>query len=151
MSSVKHNSLIYELQKERRVEIDDSVVESIRAKFTNNYFGLPPYAMQQSAGALAYQCRKPMAQNLFEQNDHHSLTSAQGGERSGDGTRGGKKDDDHDGHGSGGDGKAESMNYIAQRKVASALLTMVSNPLMLKHFLYKGGYDAVLRLIGECK
>ena len=41
--------------------------------------------------------------------------------------------------------------FTAQRKVAQALLTMVSNNAMVKHFLHKGGLDAVLKLIQECK
>jgi len=40
-------------------------------------------------------------------------------------------------------------NYTAQRKVAKALLTMVSNDIMIRHFLFKGGLDAVLKLIQE--
>jgi hypothetical protein len=42
-------------------------------------------------------------------------------------------------------------NVTAQRKVAKALLTMVGNDVMIKHFLYKGGLDAVLKLIHDSK
>jgi hypothetical protein len=43
------------------VELDEEVLQSIRSKFGfKNFFGLPPYAMQQTPQALTYQCRKPV-------------------------------------------------------------------------------------------
>ena len=44
-----------------------------------------------------------------------------------------------------------SNSNIAQRKVAHALLTMAKNDIMVVHFVYKGGYDAVTKLITESK
>jgi len=46
---------------------------------------------------------------------------------------------------------SSSNSNIAQRKVAHALLTMAKNDMMVVHFIYKGGYDAVTKLITESK
>jgi hypothetical protein len=133
-------SLIHALQKDYKVDIPQETVESIRAKFKNNYFGLPPYAMQQSAGGLVYQCRKPMPREALDSSDHHSLPS-QGGERPDSNKKSIEISIE----------KMDETNYTAQRKVASALLAMVSNAVMVKHFLYKGGFEAVMKLIAESK
>lgn len=42
-------------------------------------------------------------------------------------------------------------NPAAKRKVAHALLTMVSNETMAVHFVYRGGAEAVMKLIMESK
>lgn len=138
--SGSRSSLIKELQHEHKVHVPVEVIDKIRSKFTNNYFGLPPYAMQASPVALAYQCRKPMAANLLTGGDHHSMPS-QGGERQESRSRAIESFT----------GEKAEINYVAQRKVASALLTMVSNPLMLKHFLHKGGFEALLKLVDTGK
>lgn len=123
----------------RSPRINDETVSMIRTKFTKNYFGLPPYSMQQSADGLAYQCRKPLVDVL---DDTHEESQVMENERPDTGNRKNLE--------STVDEKGET-NFTAQRKVASALLTMVSNPLMMKHFLYKGGFEAVLKLVKECK
>lgn len=46
--------------------IPDEVISKIRSKFPNNYFGLPPYSIQQTPDALAYQCRKAAELKHFE-------------------------------------------------------------------------------------
>lgn len=133
---------MHDLKKDYQVDISSDVVDKIRSKFTHNYFGLPPYAMQQSPDGLAYQCRKArQIEDDEEASDQAEMPTA-GSERPDSSSRKAIVAAEE---------KSDDTNYAAQRKVASALLTMVSNPLMLKHFLYKGGYDAVLRLINDCK
>jgi hypothetical protein len=123
--------------------ISDEVIHKIRSKFTANYFGLPPYSMQQTPDALAYQCRKAVELKLLEDEGDLSRTRpVHENEKTELGSRRNL--------GSNQDHKSES-NVAAQRKVASALLTMVSNPSMMKHFLFKGGFEAVLKLINESK
>eukprot|EP00981_Chlorochromonas_danica_P010405 scaffold3198_cov191-Ochromonas_danica.AAC.1 len=41
-------------------DIPIDTIQSIRQKFPKNYFGLPPFSLQQTSSALAYQCRKPI-------------------------------------------------------------------------------------------
>ncbi len=120
--------------------VSDDVIVKIRNKFTKNYFGLPPYSMQQTPEGLAYQCRKPVEFKLLEDDETEKVKPIQESDRSEIGSRKNLNSTQ--------DQKSQT-NVNAQRKVASALLTMVSNPLMLKHFLYKGGFEAVLKLIGE--
>jgi hypothetical protein len=127
-----------ELQSPR---VDAETVALIRSKFKKNYFGLPPYSMQQTANGLTYQCRAPLESDLLEDSSQLEVSN-QELERPGTGSK----------------RNVENMldekgasNFVAQRKVASALLTMVNNPLMMKHFLFKGGFEAVLKLVKECK
>lgn len=135
--------MIHDLQKDYQVEISQDAIERIRSKFSHNYFGLPPYAMQQSPNGLAYQCRKPRQVDAGAEDGDESQESSLQGAPVPDSSS--KKVVAQSSE------KSEEINYVAQRKVASALLTMVSNPLMMRHFLYKGGYDAVLKLISESK
>ncbi len=125
----------------RSPRINDETITHIRTKFTKNYFGLPPYSMQQSAGGLAYQCRKPLM-DQYDDDDIQEASQVAENERPDTGSRKHLE--------SIVDEKGET-NFTAQRKVAAALLTMVSNPLMMKHFLYKGGFEAVIKLVKECK
>lgn len=120
-----------------------SLVNSVRSKFTQNYFGLPPYSVAQSAESLAYKSRAPLDDDIYDDPDdpHKDQPSA-----SIDTTDTTKKKNMHSSVDLPTDG-----NYTAQRKVARALLTMVSNDIMIKHFLFKGGLDAVLKLIQESK
>lgn len=127
-----------ELQSPR---IDDETVALIRSKFKKNYFGLPPYSMQQTANGLTYQCRAPLESDLLEDGSQTEILNPEL-ERPGTGSKrnlGNIVDD------------RSSSNFAAQRKVGSALLTMVNNPLMMKHFLHKGGFEAVLKLVKDCK
>ncbi len=55
----------------RSPRIDEDTMNFIRTKFTKNYFGLPPYSMQQSASGLAYQCRKPLV-DLYDDDAHET-------------------------------------------------------------------------------
>lgn len=135
--------MIHDLQKDYQVEISQDAIDRIRSKFSHNYFGLPPYAMQQSPNGLAYQCRKPrQVDATTDDGDGSQESSLQ---------RAPVPDSSSKKVVAQSNEKSEEINYVAQRKVASALLTMVSNPLMMRHFLYKGGYDAVLKLISESK
>ncbi|RYG69224.1 hypothetical protein EON64_03265 [archaeon] len=127
-----------------KTSIDDihpETVSSIRTKFSKNYFGLPPYSIQQTSDALAYQCRKPLEKALDDQDADEGKFAE-------------KVERVDTGHRKTHDLSADSGNKqdsYAQRKVAAALLIMAKNPLMRKHFLSKGGYDAALRLLSECK
>lgn len=134
--------MIHDLQKDYQVEISQDAIERIRSKFSHNYFGLPPYAMQQSPNGLAYQCRKPRQVDAAAEDGESQESSLQGAPVPDSSSKKVVAQSSE---------KSEEINYVAQRKVASALLTMVSNPLMMRHFLYKGGYDAVLKLISESK
>lgn len=104
-----------------------------------NVFGLPTIE-KPSADALVYQCRKqlviPTVQIQEEKKKRaelrigsHSLSMDQF--------------------------KAEKakqeLSYPAQRKVANALLMMVTNETMLYHFMHKGGVDALFKLVRESK
>lgn len=98
--------------------------------------------MQQTPDALAYQCRKAVEFKLLEDEGDSRIRPIQENERSEIGSRKNLESTHNQ----------QSLNNVAaQRKVASALLTMVSNPLMMKHFLFKGGFEAVLRLVNDCK
>jgi hypothetical protein len=121
-----------------------SLINSVRSKFTNNYFGLPPYSVAQSAESLAYKSRAPLDNEVYDDADEHTkdVLSAASNDKTDTNT---KKNFQ-----SSIDLPADG-NYTAQRKVARALLTMVSNDVMIKHFLFKGGLDAVLKLIQESK
>jgi hypothetical protein len=121
--------------------ISDDLLHTIRSKFPNNYFGLPPYSLQQSPSGLTYQCRKPIESDILD--DEGSLQSTV--------TPGAERVDTANKRNQGATVDAKATNYTAQRKVASALLTMVSNQLMLQHFLFKGGFEAVLKLINDSK
>jgi hypothetical protein len=121
-----------------------ALVNSVRSKFVNNYFGLPPYSVAQSAESLAYKSRAPLDSNLYEDDADHTNKQALTNNDSADTST--KKNL----HNSIDDLPADG-NYTAQRKVARALLTMVSNDVMIKHFLFKGGLDAVLKLVHESK
>lgn len=124
-------------------EVPQELMLSIRSKFSNNYFGLPPYSMQQTPSALAYMCRKPLDLEPDEEDadlesNSEVLIKTERVDTSHRRTH--DLSSDHPKH-----------DQYAQRKVASALLIMAKNPLMRKHFLSKGGYEAALKLIADCK
>lgn len=123
--------------------IAGSLVSSVRSKFSNNYFGLPPYSVAQSAESLAYKSRAPLNNQAYEDSDeqstHQQLNSNEKTDTATKKNLQNSIDLPADG------------NFTAQRKVARALLTMVSNDVMIKHFLFKGGLDAVLKLIQDSK
>jgi hypothetical protein len=123
-----------------KIELSTELVTSIQSKFKKNYFGLPPYSLQQNPGALAYQSRKQLAVNSFYETENHASHHHTDNEKNDLSSRRNQE--------SASDLKVES-NYTAQRKVANALLTMVRNEIMMKHFLNKGGLEAVLKLVGE--
>ena len=125
-------------------QIPSSLVNSVRSKFTHNYFGLPPYSVAQSAESLAYKSRAPLDNDIYDDDDadhssHQQLASNDKTDTTTKKNLQSSIDLPSDG------------NYTAQRKVARALLTMVSNNVMIKHFLFKGGLDAVLKLVQESK
>lgn len=127
------------------ITLSKEKTQKIRSKFPNDYFGLPPFSVQESCHALAYKSRKPLENIQFDDDDHsHGVTL---GEKSNE------KSDSiaRKSHASSADLRSGENNYTAQRKVISALLTMVSNEHMVKHFLHKGGLAAVMRIIGESK
>jgi hypothetical protein len=123
---------------EEKIIVSDELRESIHKKFPHQVFGLPSSSFQQSALSLTYRCRKAVDQDelvedeperVEEQENQVSSLSALIKEGNID-------------------MKVEG-NSSAQRKVASALLTMVKSELLEKHFLHKGGLEAVLTLVNE--
>lgn len=120
-----------------------SLLNSVRSKFTQNYFGLPPYSVSQSAESLAYKSRAPLDNHKYEDSEehsaHHQLLNSDKIDTAAKKNNLNSVDLPID------------NNYTAQRKVAKALLTMVSNDIMIRHFLFKGGLDAVLKLVQESK
>lgn len=122
--------------------LSNEVLSTIRNKFSNNYFGLPPYSLQQSPSGLTYQCRKPIEHDILDDDEEEGsqLTAVQT-----------ERVDTANKRSQGTTSDLKKTNYTSQRKVASALLTMVNNAIMLPHFLYKGGFEAVLKLISEGK
>jgi hypothetical protein len=115
---------------------------SLHLKFSKDYFGLPPYTVVQSPEALAYKSRAPMDSKRYyiyeDQASTHDVIDEGGG------VEGFVMSISEE-------VEVNDTNYSAQRKVARALLKMVSSNMMIKHFLSKGGLDAVLKLISESK
>lgn len=136
-----HGNIRVDGMLRRPTEINPEAMQSIRNKFAKNYFGLPPYSMQQTSSALAYQCRKPLdrADEGEEDEDESTSKITEKTEKIDITHRKTHEIIEHRG------------DAYAQRKVASALLIMARNPLMRKHFLSKGGYDAALKLLSESK
>eukprot|EP01031_Cornospumella_fuschlensis_P045398 gene45398-55547_t len=143
MRKLNSSSLMHVDVMMSKTSVDDihpETVSSIRNKFSKNYFGLPPYSIQQTSDALAYQCRKPLEKPLEQDADEGKLEE--------------KVERVDTAHRKTHDMSAENaskQDSYAQRKVAAALLIMAKNPLMRKHFLSKGGYEAALRLLSESK
>jgi hypothetical protein len=135
------HTLLDKSRAERNPHLDEGTVALIRSKFAKNYFGLPPYSMQQTASGLAYHCRAPR-EDSSEESTHTEILDVQENERPDVSSRRNIEDTANE--------KADT-NYTAQRKVSSALLTMVNNPQMMKHFLNKGGFEAVLKLVKDGK
>lgn len=101
-----------------------------------NYFGLPIHAVTQTPMGLVYRGRKPNL-NIFEseeeeQRNKKELTENQNillqAENS--------VEEKH----------TKKDNFIAQRKVAKALLAIASNPTTVTHFVLQGGLDAIFKL-----
>lgn len=120
--------------------ITDDLKNSIRTKFPKNYFGLPISCIQQSPDALVYLGRKPMVDEILDLLSESSVPQVIEAEKSDLSSRKSYNGKDN-----------KSDNYVAQRKVANALLTMVRNSLMERHFLHKGGFEAVVKLVSESK
>lgn len=119
------------------IENEDSV--NVHVKFPRNYFGLPPNALQNTSNALVYQCRKPMVSAYLEDSSDDILVAQE------------EKYDKSGKFESKSESKEIEVNFAAQKKVAQALLTMSKNPIMVNHFVHKGGIDAVVRLIADSK
>jgi hypothetical protein len=104
-----------------------------------NYFGLPIYALNRTAGGMVYHSRKPVDLGTEDSGPtQHTI-----------------KDDAN----SGLDDPAsflllEAMgmkknNFVAQRKVAKALFAIASNAATAQSFVIKGGMDAVIKLVHD--
>jgi hypothetical protein len=104
-----------------------------------NYFGLPIYALNRTAGGMVYHSRKPVdlgdedsgpAQNAItddanadaDENAAFLLLEAMG---------------------------MKKNNFVAQRKVAKALFAIASNPATAQSFVLKGGMDAIVKLVHD--
>ncbi|KAJ1400609.1 hypothetical protein B484DRAFT_242006, partial [Ochromonadaceae sp. CCMP2298] len=112
---------------------------SLTQKFPQNYFGLPPYSVAQSAEALAYKSRAPLDNRTYT-DDHASQQHVSSDKSEGEIVKRNSLSLVEVG---------SDTNYSAQRKVARALLKMCCSEVMIQHFLNKGGLDAVLKLISE--
>lgn len=138
----RHSLLRQGSRHQDNTPLSEEQIKQIQAKFVKNFFGLPPYALQQTPDALAYQCRKPLDDDFLDQVDDTQYNSQQDGEAN-ENTLFEASDST--------EGLHVVTNFTAQRKVASALLTMVSNQVMLKHFLHGDGFKAILRLISDTR
>lgn len=103
-----------------------------------NYFGLPPYALNRTAEGIVYQCRKPY-EGLFGTDDVKKNTTVA------------TDLNDEMANLIKHESKHKHANSSAQKKVVAALKAMASNSLMLPHFVYRGGTDALLKLSYESK
>ena len=142
-----------------------------KKKKIKNYFGLPNYAYASSSSALVYKARKHADEeessedikkralrelgatkaisSYDELSPTHTSTSTINSKGHGEsGHKAGETDLNKNKTASSGGG---SNNVAAQRKVAEALVTMARNETMARHFMHKGGAEAVLKLIGDSK
>ena len=113
--------------------------KKLKKKFGKNYFGLPIYALGETYDGLVYQSRKTLENPDTEDTEHIREIEDE-------------KESRHSGRVhviSEMDENANETNRAAQRKVAKALLTMCSNPHMAVHFIYKGGVEAIFKMISE--
>lgn len=120
-------------------------VESLRSiammgrkrKKVPNYFGLPTHAYTSNPNALVYMARKPTRgqDSVDDHHQHHQGQQQHDTEKRAEAERV--------------EMKVSEGNFAAQRKVSEALLTMAKNEGMSKHFIHKGGVEAVMRLISE--
>ena len=144
--------------------LDALFLKPKKKKKIKNYFGLPDYAYASSSGALVYKARKN-AEVEDEETMHNQKLARLAAMIDGGGAAGAatpsvaavqqKADARAAHHKQQEDAKAReaqksgSKNVAAQRKVAEALVTMARNETMAKHFMHKGGAEAVLKLIGD--
>jgi len=99
-----------------------------------NYFGLPPYALHRTAGGIIYQARKPYEGITGRYDESETMQI---------------EDEEEEEKSMVEKTEVKTQNHSAQRKVASALMSMASTASMLEHFVYKGGVDAVSKLAYE--
>ena len=102
-----------------------------------NYFGLPIHALSQTASGLVYRGRKPVS-FLVEEEDE--LNASRRIEKLNISLE--NENDVSEKH-------AKKDNFVAQRKVASALLAIACNPATVTHFVLQGGMDAIFKLSFE--
>lgn len=103
-----------------------------------NYFGLPIHALTLTAGGLVYRGRKP---NLnISTSDEDISSSAKNAED--ENVSDNNEQDVEEKH-------QKKENFIAQQKVAKALLAIASNPATVTHFVKQGGMDAIIKLAFE--
>jgi hypothetical protein len=128
-----------------------------KKKKLKNFFGLPAFAYNQNSTALVYYSRKSDPDLLDENAGKSALlekikvrreqerlallasqeSATQASARVAEDAAKNSK------------GTEGSKNVAAQRKVAEALVAMSRNETMVKHFMHKGGADAVIKLIAE--
>lgn len=149
-------SLAY-LSDFHRIDIDEEVLQSIRNKMGNKKFcGLPPYSIPQTTAAMTYQSRKPLIEKVEQTANEYVSENGENGSLIPDLQKSLTPSSQLRKNKSTRELELEApgavMNfYAAQRKVSQALLTMVKNEAMVKYFLFKGGLDAVFKLIRESK
>lgn len=118
-----------------------------------DYCGLPNHAFNPSPLALVYKCRKPLRDDHEEEKRlEDDVLRQKHGHTSAENQTGNKSLVSSLSEGVGVGQKGANANAIlAQRKVAQALLTMASNEAMASHFIFQGGVEAAMKLIGESK
>ena len=117
-----------------------------------DYCGLPDHAFNPSPLALVYKCRKPLRDDHEKEKREEEVHRHKQGTTTAESQHGAKFPSSslHEGVGLGQKG-ASANAVLAQRKVAQALLTMASNESMASHFIFQGGVEAAMKLIGESK
>jgi hypothetical protein len=124
--------------------LSPSLLASLRTKFPLNYFGLPPWRCPPTSESLAYKSRTPLDTKYTDTGEYTGHSHKEGAVEKVEeqAKRSTLEDEEQDSSGT---------NTSAQRKVARALLTMVSNDVMITHFIHRGGLDAVLRLLMDSR
>jgi hypothetical protein len=117
-----------------------------------DYCGLPDHAFNPSPLALVYKCRKPLRDDHEEEKREEEVHRHKQGTATAESSHGAKYSASSLSEGVGVGQKGASANAVlAQRKVAQALFTMASNESMASHFIFQGGVEAAMKLIGESK
>jgi len=116
------------------------------------FCGLPNHAFNPSALALVYKCRKPICDDegkvKYDEEVHRHKHNKTAESNPGTSTLVSSLTDGLAGTQKGG---VSENSVLAQRKVAQALLTMAKNDAMAYYFIFQGGIEAAMKLIGDSK
>lgn len=103
-----------------------------------NYFGLPIHALAQTPAGLVYRGRKPNMRTSSAEEETSRDSKLKEDENI-------LAKDEQDVE----EKQQKKENFVAQRKVAKALLAIASNPATVTHFVKQGGMDAIFKLAFE--